>query len=184
MADANKSNLFHQMEEVEKNKSGAGEGEDIDSILNYLENKNKKKDVPKLPVINNTREKFYKAQEKKEVLRESKTELKHGEFMNYGRDDWKNIRANPAMFDEKEKNSRNGDSSYKKKYHSNVNGVGSLNHLAPGSKKESLPPNKFSYSFQPAAVPSFLPSAKGMKNNAGLGLAYVPLPKPNSLLKK
>ena len=84
------------------------------------------------------------------------------------------------MFEEKQ--SRNEESSYKKKHHSNINAVGSLNHLMPGSKKESLPPNKFSYSFQPA-VP-YLPSAKGMKSNPGLGLGYAPLPKPNSLLKK
>ena len=103
--------------------------------------------------------------------------------MNYGRDDWKNIRNNPHMFDEKEKYSRNEESSYKKKYHSNA--VGSMNHLMPGSKKESLPPNKFSYSFQPAAMPH-LPPKVSSKSNAGLGgLGYVPLPsKGNSLLKK
>lgn len=139
--------------------------------------------MPKLPVITNTKDKFYKAPEKKEGLRESKTELKHGEFMNYGREDWRNIRNNPHMFDEREKQSRHEESSYKKKHHSNINAVGSLNHLMPGSKKESLPPNKFSYSFQPAAVP-YLPSAKGVKSNVGLGLGYVPLPKPNGLLKK
>lgn len=68
--DANKSNLFRQMDEIDKNKSGGGgvggiEGEDIDSILSYLENKNKKKDVPKLPVITNTKDKFYKPTDKK-----------------------------------------------------------------------------------------------------------------------
>lgn len=62
--------------------------------------------------------------------------------------------------------------------------------MQPSSKKESLPPNKFSYSFQPAAVPNFLPPSKHSSRTAnhglglGLGLAYVPLPKPNSLLRK
>lgn len=45
-------------------------GDDIDSILQYLENKKKDKNN-KLPLIS-TKEKFYKPPEKKE-LRESKT---------------------------------------------------------------------------------------------------------------
>jgi len=48
---------------IENNKSGAhmeGGGDDIDSILQYLEDKNKKKDKTKFPIINNTRDKFYK----------------------------------------------------------------------------------------------------------------------------
>ena len=44
-------------------------GDDIDSILEYLEDKNKKKDKSKLPLLNNTRDKFYKPAEKKEILR-------------------------------------------------------------------------------------------------------------------
>jgi hypothetical protein len=65
------SNLFKQIDVVEQNKSAMGDGgDDIDSILKYLEDKNKKKD-PKLPLIS-TKEKFYKPPEKKE-LRESKT---------------------------------------------------------------------------------------------------------------
>lgn len=44
---------------VEQNKSALGEGgDDIDSILRYLQDKNKKKD-PKLPLIS-TKDKFYK----------------------------------------------------------------------------------------------------------------------------
>lgn len=76
-------------------------GDDIDSILKYLEDKNKKKD-PKLPLIS-TKEKFYKPPEKKE-LRESKTQLKHGEFKYYDKDEWRNIKQNPQVFEEKEKN--------------------------------------------------------------------------------
>jgi alpha/beta superfamily hydrolase len=45
------SNLFRQIDEIEKNKSGVGEGDDIESILKYLEDKNKKKDNSKLPLI-------------------------------------------------------------------------------------------------------------------------------------
>jgi hypothetical protein len=56
----------------------------------------------------------------------------------------------------------------------------------PASKKESLPPNKFSYSFQPAIVPSYMPVSKNSNktSNLGVGLGFLPLPKPNSLLKK
>lgn len=45
-----------------------GEGDDIDSILQYLEDKNKKKDKEKgkLPLIS-TKDKFYKPPEKKEL---------------------------------------------------------------------------------------------------------------------
>jgi len=66
-----------------------------------------------------------------------------------------------------------------------LNPMGSVHSLLPASKKESLPPNKFSYSFQPA-TPAFLPPTKNNNKtaNLGLGLAYVPLPKANSLLKK
>lgn len=59
------SNLFRQIDEIEKNKSGVGEGDDIESILKYLEDKNKKKDN-KLPLIS-TKQKFYKPPEKKEL---------------------------------------------------------------------------------------------------------------------
>lgn len=54
-----------------------------------------------MPLIS-TKEKFYKPPEKKE-LRESKTELKHGEYKFYEKDDWKNIKNNPQQFEEKEK---------------------------------------------------------------------------------
>jgi hypothetical protein len=56
----------------------------------------------------------------------------------------------------------------------------------PASKKESLLPNKFSYSFQPAVAPAYFPQSKGINKtaNLGLGLGFLPLPKPNSLLKK
>jgi|JI9StandDraft_2_1071091.scaffolds.fasta_scaffold31390_3 hypothetical protein len=91
------SNVFKQIDQLEHNRSGLGgvEGssDDIDSILQYLENKNKKKD--KLPLIS-TKEKFYKPPEKKE-LRESKTELKHGEFKYYDKEEWKNIRNLPLQ---------------------------------------------------------------------------------------
>ena len=68
--DAMDSNLFKQIDVLEQNRSGVGEGDDIDTILRYLEDKGKKKDQ-KLPLIS-TKEKFYKPPEKKE-LRESKT---------------------------------------------------------------------------------------------------------------
>lgn len=51
--EANESNLFKQIDHYEQNRSGIGGeggGDDIDSILKYLEDKNKKKD-PKLPLI-------------------------------------------------------------------------------------------------------------------------------------
>ena len=70
--DAMDSNVFKQIDVVENNKSNAMEnavGDDIDSILEYLEDKNKKKDKSKLPHLNNTRDKFYKPVEKKEILR-------------------------------------------------------------------------------------------------------------------
>ena len=98
------SNLFKQIDVIENNKSGAqmeGGGDDIDSILQYLEDKNKKKDKGKLPLINNTRDKFYKPPEKKEQLRESKTELKHGDYKHYEKEDWRNIRHNPQIMDDK-----------------------------------------------------------------------------------
>lgn len=84
--DAMDSNLFKQIDVIENasnqhhlmGKGGnegkgamEGTGDDIDSILQYLEDKNKKKDKGKFPVIS-TRDKFYKPPEKKE-LRESKT---------------------------------------------------------------------------------------------------------------
>lgn len=66
-----------------------------------------------------------------------------------------------------------------------LNPIGSLNSIIPASKKESLVPNKFSYSFQPAMIPTYLPPSKNTKTtNIGIGLSYIPLPKPNSLLKK
>jgi hypothetical protein len=67
-----------------------------------------------------------------------------------------------------------------------LNPIGSLNSIIPASKKESLVPNKFSYSFQPAVIPAYLPPTKnGTKTtNLGIGLGYIPLPKANSLLKK
>lgn len=153
--------------------------------MQYLEDKNKKKDKDKnkLPLIS-TRDKFYKPPEKKE-LRESKTELKHGEFKYYDKEEWKHIKNMPLGGEEKVFN-RDENSSYKK-YNSNpLNPLGSINSLLPASKKESLPPNKFSYSFQPASIPSYLPATKNNNRtaNLGLGLAYVPLPKPNTLLKK
>jgi hypothetical protein len=175
------SNLFKQLDVLESNKSG--EGDDIDSILKELEDKNKKKNA-RLPLIS-TKEKFYKPPEKKE-LRESKTELKHGEFKYLDKDDWRNIKNNPQLFEEKERlNNRGEDSSYKKYLSNPLNPIGSINSIQPASKKESLPPNKFSYSFQPAAIPAFLPQPKNSKtSNLGLGLGFLPLPKPNSLLKK
>ena len=182
--DAMWSNLFKQIDVVENNRSGATDGgDDIDSILQYLEDKNKKKG--KLPLIS-TKQKFYKAPEKKE-LRESKTELKHGEFKHYEKEDWKNIKNNPQLFEQKQKNYYRDEGSGHKKLLSNpLNPIGSLNSIIPASKKESLVPNKFSYSFQPAVVPPYLPPTKnGPKTtNLGIGLGYVPLPKPNSLLKK
>ena len=60
------SNLFKQIDVLQNNKSGVNQsGDDIDSILKYLEDKNKKKD-PKFPQIS-TKEKFYKPPEKKEL---------------------------------------------------------------------------------------------------------------------
>ena len=50
------SNVFNPLE---ANKSGAEAGDDIDSILQYLEDKNKKKEKGKLPLIS-TKDKFYK----------------------------------------------------------------------------------------------------------------------------
>jgi hypothetical protein len=56
----------------------------------------------------------------------------------------------------------------------------------PTSKKETIAPNKFSYSFQPASIPQFLPLSKpnSKTSNLGLGLGFLPLPKPNTLLRK
>lgn len=48
---------------MQNNRSAVGDGDDIDSILKYLQEKNKKKD-PKLPLIS-TKQKFYKPPEKK-----------------------------------------------------------------------------------------------------------------------
>ena len=61
-----------------------------------------------------------------------------------------------------------------------------MNAIIPASKKDSLPPNKFSYSFQPAVIPSYIPPSKSTAKTSGLGvgLGYLPLPKPNTLLKK
>lgn len=58
--------------------------------------------------------------------------------------------------------------------------------MMPASKKEAFPANKFSYSFQPASIPQFLPMSKANSKttNLGLGLGFLPLPKPNSLLRK
>lgn len=66
-----------------------------------------------------------------------------------------------------------------------ANGINSMLPANPGSKKESLPQNKFSYSFQPVVSPLIMPKS-GPKTGAplNLGLGYLPLPKPNSLLKK
>jgi hypothetical protein len=67
-----------------------------------------------------------------------------------------------------------------------LNPIGSMNAMMPASKKESLVPNKFSYSFQPAVIPTYLPATKNSNKtaNLGIGLGYLPLPKPNTLLKK
>jgi hypothetical protein len=67
-----------------------------------------------------------------------------------------------------------------------LNPVGSINSIVPVSKKESLQSNKFSYSFQPAQIPQFILPGKGNKSsNIGLGNnGYLPLPKPNTLLRK
>jgi hypothetical protein len=90
------------------------------------------------------------------------------------------------MYEEKEKMyNRNEDSSYKKYLSNPLNPIGSLNSIMPASKKEMISPNKFSYSFQPASIPQFIPSSKtGKSANLGLGLAYLPLPKPNTLLRQ
>jgi len=61
--------------------------------------------------------------------------------------------------------------------------IGAINPM-PISKKESLPQNKFSYSFQPALIPILQPQSKHKSANLGLGLGFLPLPKPSSLLKK
>lgn len=98
--EAMDSNLFRQIDVLEQNRSGVGEGDDIDTILRYLEDKGKKKE-PKLPLLS-TKDKFYKPPEKKE-LRESKTELKHGEFKYLNKEDWKSISNNPQVFEEREK---------------------------------------------------------------------------------
>lgn len=89
--------------------------------------------------------------------------------------------------DEKDKMYNREENSGYKKYLSNpLNPLGSLNSIQPASKKESMPPNKFSYSFQPALIPNYLPPSKhnSKTSNLGVGLGYLPLPKPNSLLKK
>ncbi len=129
----------------------------------------------------NTKDKFYKPPEKKE-LRQSKTELKHGQYKYHDKDEWKNLKNNPYM-QQRQRINRQESSSYKKKMIGNpYNPLGSLNAIPPNSKKE-MAPNKFSYSFQPVMVPSY-PSSKHTKtSNLGLGLAYMPLPKANSLLK-
>ena len=164
-----------------------GTGDDIDSILQYLEDKNKKKDKDKgkFPVINNTKDKFYKPPQKKQLLRQSKTQLKHGQYKNYEKEDWKHIKNNPNYVEDKLL-ARDQNSGYKKYVSNPLNPIGSMNSILPASKKEILPPNKFSYSFQPASIPAYLPSTKNSNKtaNLGLGLAYVPLPKANSLLKK
>lgn len=58
--------------------------------------------------------------------------------------------------------------------------------MIPVSKKESMPPNKFSYSFQPASIPQLLPQNRlnSKTTNLGLGLGFLPASKPNSLLRK
>ena len=73
------SNLFRQIDEIEKNKSGVGEGDDIESILKYLEDKNKKKDNSKLPLIS-TKQKFYKYIDKQQ---------------------WRHIKNNPQAYEQK-----------------------------------------------------------------------------------
>ena len=94
------------------------------------------------------------------------------------------------MMDDRDKHLNRDEGSGYKKYMSNpLNPLGSLNSMQPVSKKESLPPNKFSYSFQPAQLPSSYLHMPPSKNNSkttnlGAGLGYLPLPKPNSLLKK
>ena len=67
-----------------------------------------------------------------------------------------------------------------------LNPIGSLNSIMPVSKKETLPPNKFSYSFQPASIQQYMPIPKPTSKTAslGLGLGFLPIPKPNSLLRK
>jgi len=64
--------------------------------------------------------------------------------------------------------------------------IGSVNAIIPVSKKESLPPNKFSYGFQPALIPAFsMQNKNGIKSsNLGLGLGFLPISKPNVFLKK
>jgi hypothetical protein len=46
--------------------------------------------------------------------------------------------------------------------------------------------NKFSYSFQPASIPSYVPQSKHYVKSAnlGLGLGFLPVPKQTGALKK
>lgn len=61
----------------------------------------------------------------------------------------------------------------------------SSSNPSPPSKKEIGLPAKFSYSFQPSILPSYLPLPNnGTRTAMNVGLGYTPLPKPNMLYKK
>ena len=131
--------------------------EDLDSLINELEEKGKKKkekkDKDKLPFIS-TKEKFHK-NEKKE-LRESKTELKHGQPYKFiEKEDWKFM--------------KHEDSSYGKK--------GSSYKYGQNSRK-GADSKKFAYNFQPAFNPVFLPSVKTPYKPTPSNYQQLPKPKP------
>lgn len=57
--------------------------------------------------------------------------------------------------------------------------------MIPVSKKEAPQVNKFAYNFQPAPIPQMLPFGKlNRPANLGVGLGFLPLPRPNTLLRK
>jgi hypothetical protein len=100
------------------------------------------------------------------------------------KEEWRNPRHNPFAEENDRQYLRGQDNSYKKMSNP-VNAAASLNML-PGSKKESMPLNKFSYSFQPASIPSYVPQSKHYVKSAnlGLGLGFLSVPKQTVPLKK
>lgn len=122
----------------------------------------KKKIDPKLPMIS-TKDKFHKP-EKKE-LRESKTEMKHGEpYKHIEKEDWKFMRHEDSSY-------RKKDSSYKSKY-------------GEKNSRKGIESNKFAYNFQPGLNPInpvFLPLAK-TPLKPGSNYQQHLLPKPRALI--
>lgn len=159
--------------------------DDIDSILKELEDKNSKRRENKLPFLN-TKDKFNQKKPDPNILRESKTELKHGEPYKFiEKDDWKHIKN----FEDKNhfkplvalKDLREED----KQQQIYVNKIS--RHKSPIEAPQA---NKFSYSFQPALnqlnhnkdLPSSKSVNRGHMNLGGLG--FLSLPKPPMMLKQ